>query len=323
MRPFAYVAPKSIADAQALLQPGTRPLAGGTDLLTLMKADLERPERLVAMRTILPRGIDAGAGTTTIGAATSLAQIERDDHVRAQYGALAQACRLAASAQLRNMATLGGNLLQRPRCWYYRNPLVHCWLKGGDACHAREGENQRHAIFGDSPCVAVHPSDPAAALIAFDAHVRVVGAGGERMIALEHLLALPEPHRRRETILGDDEILLDVAMPAHPPETRSVYLKAMDRAAFSFALAGVAIVLRRSAEGRIGHARVVLSGVAPIPWRCEAAEQVLLGAHPDDLLLTRAADAAVERAHPLAKNAWKRPLARALVKRALETLCRD
>jgi xanthine dehydrogenase YagS FAD-binding subunit len=222
--------------------------------------------------------------------------------------------------QLRNVATIGGNLLQRPRCWYFRSPHVRCWLKGGERCPAREGENRQHALFGASPCVAVHPSDPAAALLAFDAYVRIAGPRGERAVALEELFAPPEDGRRTETRLAHDELVLGIAMPSHPDETRSTYLKAMDRAAFSFALVGVAALLRVSSSGKIAHARVVLSGVAPIPWRAQAAERVLLGAAAGEETFGRAAEAALAGAAPLARNGFKIPLARALIRRALAAM---
>lgn len=320
MRPFTYRAPATLHEALALLGGSVRPLAGGTDLVTLMKADLVAPEQLVGIRALLPRGITRDAGGVTLGAGTTLGEIEGDALLASRYTALAQAAAVAATPQLRNMATLGGNLLQRPRCWYFRNPRVQCWLKGGNECQARDGENRQHALFGGSPCVAVHPSDLAPALAAFDANVRVRGAQGERPVPLEAFFALPQDERRSETTLREDELVLAVHMPSHPEETRSVYLKAMDRRAFSFALVGVAAVLRLSPERHVGHARVVLGGVAPIPWRAHAAERVLLGAEMTDPLVEKAAAAAVEGAVSLRQNGWKIPLAKALVKRALQQL---
>jgi xanthine dehydrogenase YagS FAD-binding subunit len=317
MRSFAYDAPSSLEDAIARLNSLARPLAGGTDLLTLMKADLAAPDRLIAIRPLLPTGISADGHTVTIGAATTLAEIERSETIASLLPALAQAAGLAASPQLRNMATIGGNLLQRPRCWYFRNPHVACWLKGGDACQARDGENRQHALFRGSTCVAVHPSDLAPALLACDAEVVVRGPHGERSVRLQEFFALPEDGRRRETTLGEDELVLAIRMPQPAPGTRSVYLKAMDRAAFAFALAGVAAVLSLSPERRVEHARVVLSGVAPIPWRVPAAERLLLGARASEHAAQRAADAALAGAHPLRQNGWKMPLTRALVERAL------
>lgn len=320
MRSFFYSTPATLEEAVAILGNSSRPLAGGTDLITLMKADLVTPERLVAVRTLLPKGIVTGLEGLTLGAATTLSEIESDALVCSRYTALAQAAAAAASPQLRNMATLGGNLLQRPRCWYFRNPRVDCWLKGGDMCPAREGENRQHALFGAGSCVAVHPSDLAPALLAFDADVRVRGAQGERVLKLEEFFALPEHGRRTETTLRDDELVLALRVPMHPGETRSIYLKAMDRATFSFALVGVAAVLRLSPERRVGHARIVLGGVASIPWRARAAEAVLCGAEVSERTIQDAASAALEDAMPLRLNGWKVPLGRTLVLRALQTL---
>jgi xanthine dehydrogenase YagS FAD-binding subunit len=255
-----------------------------------------------------------------VGAATTLAEIERDAVLLGGYTALAQAAAAAASAQLRNMATLGGNLLQRPRCWYFRHPDIRCWLKGGEVCQAREGENRQHALFGSAPCVAVHPSDLAAALLAFDADLRACGPRAERVLPLDEFFAVPEDGRRTENTLKADELIVSIRMPSHPGETRSTYLKAMDRQAFAFALAGVAAVMRLSGEGRIAHARVVLSGVAPIPWRARAAEQVLSGARASETVFKDAAEAAVQDAMPLRHNGWKIPLTRTLVTRALQSL---
>jgi xanthine dehydrogenase YagS FAD-binding subunit len=319
VRAFSYIAPESLQQALGALDDSSRPLAGGTDLLTLMKADLAAPERVVAVRKLLPRGVRHADGVT-IGAGTTLSEIEADEGLQERYSALAQAVAAAASGQLRNMATLGGNLLQRPRCWYFRNSRVQCWLKGGEHCPAREGENRLHALFTDSPCVAVHPSDLAPALLAFDAAIKVLGPRGEHALSLDDLFAMPRPGRRTETRLAADELLLSVRLLPHPPETKSVYLKAMDRRAFSFALASVAAVLRLSPEARVGHARVVLGGVAPVPWRARAAERALFGARMDERLVDEAAELAVEDAVPLRRNTYKIPLVRALVRRALQAL---
>jgi xanthine dehydrogenase YagS FAD-binding subunit len=320
MKAFFHHSPATIAEALALLEPDALPLAGGTDLVTLMKPGLVDPAHLVSVGRLLPHGIEEETEGVTLGAGTTLAEIEESPLLQTRYAALSQAAALAATPQIRNMATLGGNLLQRPRCWYFRNPHIPCWLKGGRDCPAREGENRQHALFGASPCVAVHPSDPAPALLAFDAHARVAAPQGERSVPLEELFALPEEERRTETRLGANELILAVHMPSHPEETRSVYLKAMDRNVFAFALVGVAAVLRLSPGGKVGHARLVLSGVAPVPWRARAAEEVLLGCEVNDALFEKAAEAAVQSAAPLQHNAWKIPLAKALVKRALGAL---
>jgi xanthine dehydrogenase YagS FAD-binding subunit len=322
MKTFSYVAPATLQQALSQIGAAARPLAGGTDLVTLMKACLVEPERLVALRGLLPTAISEDQAGLTIGAGATLADLERDARVARSFTALGEAAAAAASQQLRNVATLGGNLLQRPRCWYFRHPEVHCWLKGGSECQALHGENRQHALFSSeaSPCVAVHPSDLAAALLALDARLRIAGAQAERIVGIGDFFALPEEGRRRETTLADGELILDLRLPPHPEATRSTYLKAMDRHAFSFALVGVAAVLRLSPKRRIEHARLVLSGVAPVPWCVGAAERLLLGAEAGDALFEEAAAAAVAGATPLQHNAFKVPLARALVKRALQAL---
>jgi xanthine dehydrogenase YagS FAD-binding subunit len=319
MRPFEYATPPSLEAALGTIGATARPLAGGTDLLALMKADIAAPERLVNVKPLLPRGIGARPEGLEIGALTTLAQIESDALIGSRYSALAQAAAAAASPQIRNLATIGGNLLQRPRCWYYRNARTDCWLKGGSDCPAREGENRGHAIFGGGPCHAVHPSDLVPALLAFDAAVRVRGPRGERWVELGDFMALPTAERRSETRLAPDELVLGLRLPPHPEETRSLYLKAMDRKTWSFALAGVACVLRLSGR-KIAHARIVLSGVAPIAWRMAAAERALLGAEASEDRFAAAAEAVVQEARPLRHNGYKLPLTKALLLRALRTL---
>ena len=328
MRAFTYASPRTVAGAIALLTPSphengesARALAGGTDLLTLMKSDLLAPDQLVDIKRLadLDDRIADGPTGLTIGALTTLAELEADPLILARYAALSEAAALAATPQLRNMATIGGNLLQRPRCWYFRDSRVPCWLKGGDDCPARRGENQLHALFDVSPCVAVHPSDPATALMALDAVVRLRGAAGERELPLTEFFAPPTADRRRETILADDELVTSVRIPPLAADARSTYLKAMERKVWAFALVSVAAVIRVQ-EVRITHARVVLGGVAPIPWRAEPAERVLMGAEPTAETFAHAAEAALKGAQPLANNAYKIPLATALVRRALTQL---
>jgi len=321
MRPFSYSSARTLDEAIGLLGAGARPLAGGTDLLPLMKADLGHFDRLVDIKRLaaLPRRIEENGEGVVLGALATLSELAASPTLQERYRALAQAADAAATPQLRNMATLGGNLLQRPRCWYFRHSRIPCWLKGGENCPARDGENREHALFGDAPCVAVHPSDPAAALLAFDADVRLVGRAGERTLALSDFLRLPSDRRRVETSLAEEELVSAVRLAPHPPETKSIYLKAMDRKVWAFALVSVAAVLRL-AERRIAHARIVLGGVAPIPWRAHAAEAALVGEAAGAEVFERAAQAALEGARPLAGNGYKLPLARALVRRALGEL---
>lgn len=325
MRTFDYVRPADISETLALLgAPGdnrTQALAGGTDLLTLMKAQICTPTRLVDLKRLerLPAGIEEGDRGVTLGALTTLSEIEQSTLLKAQYPLLTEAAGLAATPQLRNMATIGGNLLQRPRCWYFRNSHIPCWLKGGSDCPAKEGENQFHALFGESPCVAVHPSDLASALLALDATVRTQSANGEATLSLADFYALPTDARRQETVLTDDELILAIDLPAQLAGTRSTYLKAMDRKVWSFALVGVAAVVQMNGQ-TVDDLRLVLSGVAPIPWRVAAAEELLRGQQVTDKLIDQVADAAVADAQPLQNNGYKVPLARQLVRRALHAV---
>jgi xanthine dehydrogenase YagS FAD-binding subunit len=323
LRTFAYSRPTELGEAIAAVggtdgDGDVRFLAGGTDLLTLMKSGIVAPERLIDIKRLpeLTNVIEVGADGVTLGALTTLAQIETNEAIREAYTALAEASSLAATPQLRNMATIGGNLLQRPRCWYYRNPHLDCWLKGGADCPARDGENQLHAVFDESPCVAVHPSDPAAALVALGASVELRGSSGDRTVPLAEFFALPTAERRRESVLGADEVIVAIRLPAPAAGTRSTYLKAMDRKVWAFAVVGVAAAVRMDGS-TIGEARLTLSGVAPVPWQAGAAERELIGRALREELFARVAEIAIAESRPLARNGYKVPLAKALVRRAL------
>jgi xanthine dehydrogenase YagS FAD-binding subunit len=253
---------------------------GGTEVVPLLREGLLRAEKLVDVRGVVPRGIH----DAVIGAGTTLAELEVDPSIP---DALREACRLAASPQLRNMGSLGGNLLQATRCWYWRLGYP-CRLHGGSRCHAREGEHREHAILANDFCASAHPSDVAAALVALDAHLRT----NHRELAVEELYRLPDESDRRTTTLDDGELILEVELP---PVEASAYLKAMDRKRWSFPQVGVA-------AARVGgETRIVLAGVAPIPWRIGSV---------DDL----------DKATPLSRTEWKVPLAQALIRRALAAL---
>ena len=295
MSDFSLVKPSSLDEAGARLGNGALPLAGGTDLVPLVRDRLVEAETLVDVRTLVPRGIEETSSRTPtaegrrhqrIGAGTSLAELERSEGVPT---ALREACRLAASPQLRNMGTIGGNLRQATRCWYWRLGF-QCYLHGGDRCHAAEGEHREHAIFGNARCASAHPSDPAAALLALGASVET----DRRRLPLAELYRLPSDDDRDVVALEPGELILRLEVPA--PDA-SVYLKAMDRQAWSFPLVGVAAA-RFGDEVRLG-----LAGVAPIPWAI---------ASPSDLDL----------ATPLPGTAYKVDLARALVRRAVEAVSR-
>jgi xanthine dehydrogenase YagS FAD-binding subunit len=259
---------------------GSLLLAGGTELVPLLRDGLVQGETLVDIRGVVPRGIQG----TTIGAGTMLAELEVDPDVPE---ALREACRLAASPQLRSMGTIGGNLLQATRCWYWRLQYP-CFLHGGDVCHARQGEHREHAIFGNERCASAHPSDPAAALLALGTRLRT----DRRELALAELYRLPTEDDRSTTTLEPGELILELEVPR--PEA-STYLKAMDRARWAFPLVGVAAA--RFADG----VRLALAGVAPIPWALDSP-------------------AALESATPLPGTAYKVELARPLIRRALEAV---
>lgn len=322
MRRFDYASARSIEDVVAALgQDGDgsiRPLAGGTDLLTLIKADLATPATLIDIKRIPELAGIRGAEDEglTLGGLTTLAEIETNDAIRRRYPLLAAAASVAATPPLRNMATLGGNLMQRPRCWYFRNRLFHCWLKGGDECQAREGENQLHGLFEDGPCCAVHPSDLAPALVALDAEVRLRGTNGDRAVPMAGFLQPPSDDRRTETAARPGELIAAVHLPPLPAQARTTFLKAMDRNVWAFALVSVAVVLHLD-ERQIVDARIVMGGVASVPWRAVEAEAVLRGAGADEAAFARAADAALAGARTLQHNGYKVPLATALVRRAL------
>ena len=316
MRAFEYATASGLDEALSLLQADgqIRPLAGGTDLLPLIKADVARPRRLVDLKRVpeLAAGIQTTPTGLTIGALTTLSALESDARLRQGYAALVEAIGQAATPQLRNMATLGGNLLQRPRCWYFRSAHFQCWLKGGEVCHAREGENQLHAIFDASPCVAVHPSDPPAALLALDAAVALSSARGSRTLPLAEFFTLPTHDHRLENVLQPGELVTAVHLPS-ATGVRSTYRKAMNRKVWAFALVGVAAAVRLDGHGRVERARLVLNGVAPIPWRAEAAERELRGRPLDEGAIGRAVEAALADAQPLSKNGYKIPLAGGLI----------
>jgi xanthine dehydrogenase YagS FAD-binding subunit len=323
MRQFRYERPSSVDEAVSLLsQNGTaRPLGGGTDILTLMKANILAPDWLIDIKRVdgLPEAIEATPDGLVIGARSTLTDLETHELTGQLYPAISQAAGSAATPQLRNMATVGGNLLQRPRCWYFRNHRFHCWLKGGDQCPARDGENQLHALYAEGPCVAVHPSDLASSLTALDATIHLRGSRGERAIPISDFFAQPTDERRTETMVAPDELILSVNVPPLRDGARNTHVKAMDRKVWAFALVGVAVSIRMDG-GKIADSRLVLSGVAPVPWRCRSAEEILNGSVPGDDVFSRTADAVVQRATPLARNAYKIPLADGLVRQALRRL---
>jgi xanthine dehydrogenase YagS FAD-binding subunit len=318
MKSFAYARPESIEEAIALLGEDTRLLAGGTDLLTLMKDGISSPAHLLDIKRLpdLSREITIVGDEIVIGALVTLADLGTNPVIREHLPALTEAVAVAASPQLRNMATVGGNVLQRPRCWYFRDEDVPCWLKGGDQCFARGGENQYHGVIDVSPCVAAHPSDLAPVLIAYGARVQVRDTQGFGEIMMDDFFRAPEADRRIEHVLPNDAVITGLAIPLPSADVKGTYLKAMDRKAWAFALAGVAVVLEVR-RGVVADSRIVLGGVAPVPQRATEAEHVLLGTRLSEDVAAEAAEAAVGRMVPLEHNGYKVPLIRGLVTRAL------
>jgi xanthine dehydrogenase YagS FAD-binding subunit len=294
-------------------------LAGGTDLLDRLKERLEQPARVVNVKKIEGmQGIEYADGLD-IGALTTIAELADDERIQRDYPALAQAAASIATPQLRNMGTLGGNLCQRPRCWYFRDQDYPCRKKGGSRCFARTGLNKNHAIFGDGPCYIVHPSDSAPALQALGAELEIVGPKGKRETPVEGFFQMPDENILGENILGANEVIVRVRVPKPAMGTRSTYLKFRAKQSLDFAVSSVAAVLQMD-RGQVQAARLVLGGVAPIPWRCAAAEAELEGTGLADAAIGRAADAVVADAQPMSDNKYKVRLTRNLVRQALESL---
>ena len=318
LRTFAYVRPGSVSEALKHIEArGARIHAGGTDLLGCLRDGVFEAEKVVSLGKIDElRGITlAPDGELRIGALTTIAEIAAHPVIAEKFGALSQAASVVASPQLRNQGTIGGNLCQRPRCWYFRGDYA-CTRKGGEMCYAVGGENQYHCIFGGGACVIVHPSDTAPALIALDAKVRLIGPKGARVIPLEQFYVLPEKDATRETVLEPGEMVMGVLVPASAAGQKSGYRKVRARGSWDFATAGLAHAVTMKA-GKVADARLVLSGVAPTPWRLTAVEKLIIGQKLDAKLITRAAAAAVAGAKPLEHNAYKVPLVHGLVEEVL------
>lgn len=320
MHPFVY---SRAADARAAfgeLAAGAEPIAGGTDLMQLMKDDVRRPKRLVDINRLPLARIDTGSDGIVIGALARMADVAEDPIVRDEYPVIAEALLLSASPQVRNMASIGGNLMQRTRCIYFRDVAMPCNRREpGTGCSALNGENRQHAILGGSAnCVATHPSDLAVALAALDAVVRVEGPGGPRRIKATEFHLLPGDTPQRETALHPDELVTAIEVPAGPHARRSHYLKVRDRASFEFALASAAVALERDGD-RIRSARVAVGGVATKPWRLPHVEAALVGAPLTAEALQQAAALAAEGAQPLERNGFKVELLHRTVLRALVT----
>ena len=321
MRPFEFVEPTTLAEVVRLLHAGAGQahlIAGGSDLLGELKDGVVHYERLVSLAGLAElRAIQQDEAGLRLGALVTLDELEHEPRLQGPYYILAEAARGVATPEIRRQGTLGGNLCQRPRCLYYRSALTPCLKKGGTDCPAVAGPYQDYlSIMGGHGCFIVHASDLAPPLIVLGGQAMLAGTPGERTLPLEQFFAGPEQDVQRENVLADDEVLTAVTVPPPIPHWGGTYLKARERTAGDFPLVSVALGYALD-SGVIRHARMVLGGVAPVPWRSPEAEAVLEGQSPSPELAAQAAEAALAAARPLSHNAFKVNIGRALIARAI------
>jgi xanthine dehydrogenase YagS FAD-binding subunit len=329
MRAFTNASPRDVSHAMTLVtdaRKANRTVAlagGGSDLLGMMKERLVTPDVFISLKSI--QGLDqvkpAPGGGVTIGGLITLDALAHAAVIRERYTVLAEAAESVATPQIRNVGTLAGNICQRPWCWYYRNGFK-CLKNGGNTCYSVTGENEFHAIFGGGPSYIVHPSDTAPALVALDATFRIVGPAGERNVPAGEFFTLPAADASRENVLKDGEMLASITLPSARKNVRSTYHKVLDREAWTHAVVSAAILLEMEKD-TCRSARVVLGGVAPIPWRLPEVEKLLVGQRVTPDMAAKAGEAAVSGARPLAKNGYKVPLTRAVVARTLSGMTRE
>lgn len=328
MRPFSYYKPASVAQAVALLskhQQKAAILAGGSDLLGMMKDRVEGPKLKMPGFLIDIKGIKElkyireEKDGLKIGAGTSLSDILSSNVIAKKYPLLHQAASQVAVPQIRNVGTLGGNLCQRPRCWYFRGRLFQdCYRKGGNHCYAAGGENRYHAIFGGAKCYMVHPSDLAPALIALNARVEIASSKGERTVPLEKFFVGPDKNMLGETVLSPQELVLAVSIPNPGSMSKGVYLKLKERQSFDFALVSVAVNVSLK-NNIVDQARIAFGGLAPFPMRASKAEAALKGKTMKDAIAA-ARKAATDGAQPLGDNRYKIDAAAGILEEALVQL---
>ncbi len=315
---FAYVRATTVEEAtQNLAANGARVHAGGSDLLGCLRDGVFETPLVVSLSGISSlTGVSrARNGGLRIGAMTKVADVATDPTINEMYPGLAQAAGVVASPQLRNQGTIGGNLCQKPRCWYYRGEF-NCRRKGGTTCYAMVGENEYHCIFGGALCYIVHPSDTAPILTALGATLNVAGPRGTRSVPLEQFYVLPADDATRENVLEQGEFVTEVILPTPASGLRTSYRKERDRGSWDFALAGVALALRFDGN-RVADANVVLSGAAPVPWRSSEAEQAIDGREITAAVAAEAAEAAMADARPLGKNGYKVQLFKGIIEEEL------
>lgn len=307
MNKFAFVDCTTVDQALAELKDGAVIKAGGIDLLDLMKDGIVTPPKLVSIRNVSSlRGITASKDGLHLGPLATLSELAAHPEIQRDYSALADAAGHAATPQIRNMATLGGNLTQRPRCWYFRSSDFDCKKKGAgsDECHAHEGENQYHAVMNNSTCAMVHPSSTAVPLLAMNAQVEITSKRGKRSVPISEFYVPPEKSLINETVLQTGEIITGIFVPAPESGTRSAYQKYGEKESFDWPLADAGIVLVMEGE-RCRKAAVVMGVAAPTPIRSQAAEAVLTGATINEATARAAAKAAMQGATPLSQNGFK------------------
>jgi xanthine dehydrogenase YagS FAD-binding subunit len=309
MNSFEWADATSVPEAISLMSNGASIKAGGVDLLDLMKEHIAAPTRLVNIRNVRDLNFVRMEGGT-------LAAISENDGINKNFTALAQAASHAATPQIRNMATIGGNILQRPRCWYFRSEDFNCKKKGGEICFAQEGENQYHAIFNNKLCAIVHPSAMACALVALGGHVELTGPKNKRELSVEEFITLPSADVHRENSLAADELITKITVPALPPGATSAYVKQGEKESFDWPIAECAVVLERDGDA-CKKASIVLGAAAPVPHRAKEAEAALQGKAIDESSARAAAKAALAGAVPLARNAYKVPVFEAIITRTI------
>jgi xanthine dehydrogenase YagS FAD-binding subunit len=323
MQTFKYVQPKNLSDATGISEKDGNAavlFAGGTDVLGLIKNDIISPSEVINLKSIpgLNNIVYSDGEGLTIGALTTIAEIAEHPVIMKKFTVLSDAAKEVASPQLRNVGTIGGNVCQRPRCWYYREEF-DCIRKGGDICYAIGGENKYHCVVGGGPCYIVHPSDIAVALVALNAEFTITNGNDFRKVPADKFFVLPEQNSLQENILKPGEILTEIFIPDLPSSTSSRYIKFTERNVWDFAIVSVAAVVNINGD-KINSAKIVFGGVAPIPWIDEDLNSMLSGMELSDKSIDAAAANTLMDAEPMEKNEYKIPLARNLVKKVLKDL---
>jgi xanthine dehydrogenase YagS FAD-binding subunit len=323
MRPFSLVQPPSLNDLVSFLAGGNGQialLAGGTDLYSLLKDEIVKPEVIVDLSPLKElAGLKQEKDFLRIGALTTINDLASSPIIQKNFPGLRQAAQSIGSPQLRNVGTVGGNLCQRPRCWYFREPLFLCRKKGGARCFAVQGRNKYHAIFGGGICNIVHPSDLAPALISLEARVKIVSREGEKEMALSDFFSPPSVSLRQENKLQPGEVLTEIIVPQPSPRLKSIYLKFTERGSWDFAVVSVAAAAE--VQGRtLLKPHFVLGGVAPIPWRLTNLEKMIEGQNIQEKMLAAASLEALKESRPMSENAYKIDLAAVLLTRAAMSL---